>query len=157
MHQSQSETSGRMPRSISSSQKSVYHSSDTHVPAKMLNHLLPQTRSRNEMVHPDHMKQVTVFTRRRHLRHFLSNLMLPLIMSPLLSVAWKAIHTQLEKRIRGNSNTVEFCNALEKIANEISPDYKCKLIYRVTILPHNICNMSQFHRVRFVMHYKSIV
>ena len=44
----------------------------------------------------------------------------------------------------------------KKIANEISPNYTRKHIYRVTILLHNICNALQFYRVRILSRYNSI-
>ena len=59
--------SGRTPESISSSQKSTYNNSGSHVPAETPNHLHPQTRSINEKAHPDHTKQVAVLIRRRHI------------------------------------------------------------------------------------------
>ena len=77
-------TLGRKPGPMCSSQNSVYSSSVSHMPAKTPNWLHPQTRNRNETIHPDQIKQLTVFTWRMHL---LFTPTLPLIRSPLLSIA----------------------------------------------------------------------
>ena len=82
-YQSHFGTSGRTSGPISSRQKSVYNSFGSHLPAKIPIHLHPYTRSRNKTVHPDHRKQVTIFTGRRHL----SNPTPPLIRAPVMSIA----------------------------------------------------------------------
>ena len=56
----------RTPGPIFISQKSVYNNSGSHAPAETLNDLHPRKSNRNETVHLDHTKQVTVFTRHEY-------------------------------------------------------------------------------------------